>query len=323
MYDLLIATTQTFIVFIMIVVSFTLSIVLPWRKIASATTVLTTSIIFIFIVIFLMTSGLVGDLPVISDMSIGKWSILSVLGFYPRAVVEDYMLHQFITETFIHFDFIHVMFNFFGLLFLGAQLEQRIGWQRFLMIYFGSAVIANCVVLAISPFDVLGHSMDTAGIGASGGIFGILGALWYLYPRDEIFFPLFIIRKWPISLIVLIYGGASALFILLGTDDDVSHVAHFAGLIGSFPIAFLVRPKAEEEEEKLQNISEEELRKLAKTKEQKIHLKKAVQADEKDVRDAWLEEFFSEVKCPKCEGKGMNYDGKDAICNNCGKRIRP
>jgi predicted Zn-ribbon and HTH transcriptional regulator len=215
------------------------------------------------------------------------------------------------------------MFNFFGLLILGTQLEQRIGWERFLVIYFGSGIIAGAVVLFISPFGYLGHTMDTISIGASGCIFGILGALWYLYPREEIFFPLIIIRKWPISLIVLIYGGISALFILLGTEDNVSHIAHFAGLVGSFPIAFLVKPKKEEKKKGSDVLTTDQLMELATTKEQRKLLDRALEADEKDVRDAWLEDFFLKVKCPKCQGRGMNFDSKDATCPRCGKRIRP
>lgn len=318
-----ITVAQSFIVFIMIVASIILSVILPWKKKASATAVITTSIILIFIVVFLMTSNIFIDMPVIEGWSIGKLVILSDLGFYPRAIVDEYYLWQFITSTLIHFDFVHVMFNFLGLLILGSQLEQRVGWKRFLVIYFGSAVIANSVVLAISPFDILGHNMDTVSVGASGGIYGILGALWYLYPRDEIFFPLIIIRKWPISLIVLIYGGISALFILLNPDDDISHIAHFAGLIGSFPIAFLVRPKEEKKEEEMKALSKDELLQLAGNKEQKMVLHRALDADEKDVRDAWLEDFFSRIDCPKCSGRGMIYDGKDAICPRCGRRIRP
>ena len=217
------------------------------------------------------------------------------------------------------------MFNFLGLFILGTQLEQRIGWQRFLVIYYGSGIIAGAVVLAISPFEILGHTMNTVSLGASGCIFGLLGGFWYLYPREEIFFPLIIIRKWPVSLIVLVYGGLSALFIFLGSDDNVSHIAHFAGLVGAFPIAFLVREregKGDKDKEESRS-TKEELMVLANTKKKKEILEKALSADEDDVRHAWLEDFFRRVNCPKCKGTGMNYQGKDAICPKCGKRIRP
>ncbi|MBN1389712.1 MAG: rhomboid family intramembrane serine protease [Candidatus Thermoplasmatota archaeon] len=319
------SSTPSVILLLVIAISFVLAIVLPWKKKASATMVISISIIAVFVIDLLMTSEFLYNLPFLAGHPpFDRYVVLRNIGFFPRSIVDDYTVFQFITSTYMHADFMHLMFNTFGLIILGTQLEQRIGWERFLVIYFGSGVIAGAVVLFISPFGYLGHTMNTVSIGASGCIFGILGALWYLYPRDEIFFPLIIIRKWPISLIVLIYGGMSALFILLNTDDEVSHIAHFAGLVGSFPIAFLVKARKDDKKEKgLDKLTKEQLTGLTSTKRQKLLLDRALSSDEKDVRDAWLEEFFSSVNCPKCKGRGMNYDGKDATCSRCGKRIRP
>jgi membrane associated rhomboid family serine protease len=321
----ILTSTQSIIIMIIIMVSFALAVILPWKKKASATAVVSSSLILVFMIQFLLTEDFIYGLPFMENFSaFDQGELFSDLGFNPRTIVDDYTVYQFLTSTYLHSGFMHLMFNFFGLFILGTQLEQRIGWERFLIVYFGSGIIAGAVVLFISPFGYLGHTMNTVSIGASGCIFGILGALWYLFPREEIFFPLIIIRKWPISLIVLIYGGISALFILLGTDDEVSHIAHFAGLVGSFPIAFLVRPRQGEAKDKgLDVLTKDQLIELAKTKTQKKLLDRALEADEVDVRDAWLEDFFARVKCPKCSGSGMNYDGKDATCGRCGKRIRP
>ncbi len=324
MVDIL-SSTPSLLLFVMIIISLALAIILPWKKKATATTVISVSIMAIFIVQFLLTSDLIYDLPFFNNYTpTDRYAIFENLGFNPKAIVGDYSVYQFLTATYLHSGFMHIMFNFFGLLILGTQLEQRIGWERFLVIYFGSGIIAGAVILFISPFGYLGHTMGTISIGASGCIFGILGALWYLFPRDEIFFPLIIIKKWPISLIVLIYGGISALFILLGSDSEVSHIAHFAGLVGSFPIAFLVKPKKQDDEKKgLDVLTKDQLIELADSKQQRKLLDRALEADEKEVRDAWLEDFFSRIKCPKCSGSGMNYDSKDATCPRCGKRIRP
>ncbi|MFO8051081.1 MAG: rhomboid family intramembrane serine protease [Thermoplasmatota archaeon] len=320
----LFSSDHSLVLLVVITAGFVLSIVLPWLRKASATNVLSATILIVFVLQFLLTEGIFGDIPLIGGLSAGSSSLIyRDLAFYPRRLVDDLALHQFITSTFLHSDFFHMAFNLLGLFILGTQLEHRIGWKRFIVIYYGSGVIAGAVVLAISPFDILGHSMRTASLGASGCIFGLLGGFWYLYPREEIFFPLILIRKWPVSLIVLIYGGISALFILLGTDDNVSHIAHFAGLVGAFPIAFLVREKEEEEETKEEWTTSEDLLQLAKKRRQKEALEKARSADEEDVRKAWLEEFFERVDCPKCGRKGMSYEGKDAVCPKCGKRIRP
>lgn len=322
----LVNSDQSMVLLVVITAGFILSIVLPLLKKASATNVISATLIVVFVLQFLLTEGIFRGTPVIGPLSSGSRAVIfGDLAFYPRRLIEDIAVHQFITSTFLHSDFFHIMFNFLGLFLLGTQLENRIGWKRFLMIYYGSGIIAGAVVLAISPFDILGHDMNTYSLGASGCIFGLLGGFWYLYPKEEIFFPLIIIRKWPVSLIVLIYGGISALFILIGGDDNVSHIAHFAGLVGAFPIAFLVRERSSEEDEDVRKewTTRSDLIELARTKKQKEALRKAKDADEEDVRNAWLEEFFERVDCPKCKRRGMNYEGKDAFCPKCGKRIRP
>ncbi|MEA3558629.1 MAG: rhomboid family intramembrane serine protease [Candidatus Thermoplasmatota archaeon] len=321
----LVGGEHSLILLVMIAIGFILSIVLPWLKKASATNVISGTIIVVFAAQFVLTGDLFGGIPLLGELGSGSRSLLfQDLAFSPRRIIDDLFIHQFLTSTFLHSGFIHVMFNFLGLFILGTQLEQRIGWQRLLVIYYGSGIVAGAVVLVISPFDILGHTMNTVSLGASGCIFGLLGGFWYLYPREEIFFPLILIRKWPVSLIVLVYGGISALFILLGSDDNVSHIAHFAGLIGAFPIAFLVRKREGKEDEGKEDrkSTREELMVLADTRKKKEILEKALSADEDDVRDAWFEDLFKRVNCPKCKGKGMNYDGKEARCPRCGHRIR-
>ncbi|MFW3146271.1 MAG: rhomboid family intramembrane serine protease [Thermoplasmatota archaeon] len=317
---------HSWVLFIMVLASAILSVLLPWLKKATATNVLSASIILIFVAQFVMTSDIFSSLPLVGEsIHVSRDVLFRDLGFRPASIVDDIEIHQFLTSMFLHNDFLHVMMNFLGLFILGTQLEHKIGWKRFLILYYGSGIIAGAVVLSISPFDVLGHSMTSVSIGASGCIFGLLGGFWYLYPREEIYFPLIILKKWPISLIILLYGGFSALMILVRSDDEVSHVAHFAGMVGAIPIAFLIKPKSEEAEEVVKKLhaSSEELMALTTGKKQKEILNKALKADEEDVRDAWLEEFFSRINCPKCGGKGMHYEGKDAICPKCGKRLRP
>jgi ribosomal protein S27E len=164
--------------------------------------------------------------------------------------------------------------------------------------------------------------MGTVSIGASVCIYGILGAYWFLYPRDRIVFPLIIIKKWPISLIVAVYIGITALFIIIDSDSNVSHIAHFAGFVGAFPIAALVRPKPVEEGPALKKAKVDDLRPLAKTKEQKKALERVLKADEPEVRDAWLEDLFRKVDCPKCGNRGMAYAKDRAECPRCRKVLR-
>ncbi len=315
---------QAILVLCTMVLFLVLSILLPWKKRANATSVIALGISLIFLLQMLFSIEALYKLPILSGWEYqGRWGLIDALGFSPRAIVNDYAYHRFMTSTMLHADGFHLIMNFIGLFLLGTQLERKVGWQRFLVLYFGSGVIAGAVVLLVSPFEILGQSMDTVSIGASGCIYGILGAYWFLYPRDQIVFPLIIIKKWPVSLIVAVYIGITALFIILNTDSNVSHIAHFAGFVGAFPIAALVRPKPDEEKTKLKKAKVDDLEPLAKTKEQKKALKRVMEADEPEVRDAWLEDLFRKVDCPKCGSKGMRFSQGKAECNKCGKVIRP
>lgn len=286
--------------------------------------VLTASIMLIFTLVFIMDLanpdlsiyGLGGDT--------GQRAVNRELGFLPQGIIGDLSLYRFITAMFLHADFIHLVVNVVGLIAIGEQFERKIRWKKLLTIYFGSGIGAGCVVLIISPFGLLGNTMNTVSIGASGAIFGLLGAFWYLYPRERIVFPLLIIRRWSISTIFLIYAGIETLYIIMGKQDNIGHVAHVGGLVCSFPIAWLVRPgeggkeKSAREERDLGG-----LRSIARTKEQRKLLDRAISEDENDIREAWLEEFFSKVSCPRCGGEGMEYGNGTARCPDCKKIMRP
>ncbi len=293
-----------------IITSLFLAVYLPWKRGYSASMVVSASILIISALVFLIEI-------VVSDQT-----IVRDLGFYPRDIVDNYSIYRFLTPIYIHGDFLHLISNFLPLFFLGMQLESKLGWKRFLLLFFGSGIIAHCLVLSLSPVELLEQSMRTVSIGASGAVFGLLGGYWFLYPKDEVVFPLIIIKKWPISLIFIIYGGLETVLILFGGNDNISHVAHLGGLFGAFPVAALIRPpeKGEVEQEK---ISEEGLRKLTRTNRQRRLLKRVMDSDEKEVRDAWLEELFKTLKCPKCGHAGMDYNGKAGMCTSCGYRIRP
>ena len=126
-----------------------------------------------------------------------------------------------------------------------------------------------------------------------------------------------------IQLIILIYMGISVVMLLLNPDDQVNHFAHFAGIVVAVPLAWILRPPPVEEEVKVKKSTAESLRILATTKKRNEILDRALASDEKDVRDAWLEDFFQRVKCPKCEHSGMDYNGDIAECPSCGNKIRP
>lgn len=89
--------------------------------------------------------------------------------------------YTLITSMFLHFGFSHLMNNMVMLLVIGYSLEPEIGKIRFLLIYLGSGLMGN---LVSAWFDVNQGSYAVSA-GASGAIFGIVGALLYVAIRNH------------------------------------------------------------------------------------------------------------------------------------------
>ncbi len=82
------------------------------------------------------------------------------------------------SSAFLHYGPFHLAMNMFSLYFAGSILEQVVGRWRFLLIYVVSGIAGAAGALMWSP--------NAATAGASGAIFGILGALFVLERRGTI-----------------------------------------------------------------------------------------------------------------------------------------
>jgi membrane associated rhomboid family serine protease len=75
---------------------------------------------------------------------------------------------RLVTAGFLHASPIHILFNMLMLWWFGSPLEMLLGRGRFLGIYFVSILSGSAGALLLAP--------ESAVVGASGGVFGILGA---------------------------------------------------------------------------------------------------------------------------------------------------
>jgi membrane associated rhomboid family serine protease len=89
-------------------------------------------------------------------------------GSVSRATIEDGEYWRLLTAGFLHAGFFHLLFNMFGLWILGGLLEPGIGRLRFGLIYFVSLLAGSFGALLLEP--------DSPTVGASGAIFGLMGA---------------------------------------------------------------------------------------------------------------------------------------------------
>jgi membrane associated rhomboid family serine protease len=128
---------------------------------------------------------------------------------------------RLITAAFMHYGPIHLALNMYALFFAGALLERAVGRWRFLLLYLASGVAGSAGALVLKPL--------AATVGASGAVFGVLGALFVLERRGTIRTEGQIAG---LIVINLIFTLAFASFISVG--------GHVGGLIGGVVAMFLL-----------------------------------------------------------------------------------
>jgi len=134
---------------------------------------------------------------------------------------------QLITYAFLHGSLAHIFFNMFALFMFGRALEAYWGGRRFVLFYLVCVVTAALTQLAAQR----GAGVNEQVIGASGGIFGVLLAFAWYFPRQRIIL-LFPPIPMPAWLFVTLYGLLELFFGVTGTEAGVAHFAHLGGMAG-------------------------------------------------------------------------------------------
>ncbi len=144
-------------------------------------------------------------------------------------VLDPAMLVQqpwtIITSMFLHGGFVHLFFNGFALYMFGPYLEQIIGAKRFLAIYFGAGIVGGLAYAATYYLGILPASIPA--LGASGAIFGILGAVAVLRPNMQIimwFVPM------PMKFAAIVWVALSLLE-TVNVSSGIAGAAHLGGLV--------------------------------------------------------------------------------------------
>ena len=121
--------------------------------------------------------------------------------------------YRLITSAFLHASIIHIAFNMLMLWWFGQALESALGRARFLGVYFVSALAGSAGALLLS-----GEFVNT--VGASGAVFGILGAGLVLERKQ-----------------VYVFGGGALFVVILNVAftfavSNISIGGHLGGLAG-------------------------------------------------------------------------------------------
>lgn len=171
-------------------------------------------------------------------INIGIFALDAVLGALgrPRALLEagamvpllvaDGEWWRLITAMFLHIGLLHIAFNSLALLVFGQLMESAIGSGRMLALYLITGFAASVASFAFG-------SPQIAAAGASGAIFGLLGA-WLVYN----------LRRRSLS---LARSNIQSALLLIGinlvfgfTVPGIDNVAHIGGLIAGLAAGFVV-----------------------------------------------------------------------------------
>jgi rhomboid protease GluP len=169
------------------------------------------TILAINIFVFILTS-----IPVLGGQ-------LTSLGIGFNLLISEGEYWRLITPMFLHATFMHLLFNMFSLYLFGPELEQLTGKARFLTIYFLSGLVGN-----IATYLLLDWKYQS--LGASGAIYGILGAFGALVYYTKHFMPQ--LKQIIVPIIVI---GVIMTFL----QPNINVTAHLAGLITGFIIGMI------------------------------------------------------------------------------------
>jgi membrane associated rhomboid family serine protease len=252
--------------------------------------------------------------------------IIGELGFKPTylSLGQFPQIYTLFTSMFVHANFLHILGNMLVFFFIGAAFEQRIGAKKFLFIYLVTGVIGALT------FSVANLNSLVPLVGASGAIFGILGAFAYSYPRDEVVMPvpigIMIIMRIKVIYATIIFAVVETVIVYFSGQDNVAHLAHFGGLVsGVIFAAILVGKQGEKTKDKQglgygnapvstsDAINFSHLNELARTPQLKSMLERIKKENVLQVRNIWLDYFLDKISCPVC-GKSLHHLNRKIWC---------
>jgi rhomboid protease GluP len=132
------------------------------------------------------------------------------------------------TALFLHANWLHLIMNGAGLWIFGTAVEKTMGRWRFLVVFLLAGALGNVASAFVAHYDVA--------IGASGGIFGVIGAftivVWRL--RSPMYH---VLRR---RLLVVLALMIATDFTIGGLEPHVDNLAHVGGFISGILIALLL-----------------------------------------------------------------------------------
>jgi membrane associated rhomboid family serine protease len=177
------------------------------------------------------------------------WEFMMRFYFTPKLILaaEGPGVLSSITSMFMHANFFHLLSNMGALWVFGRRVEDACGAWRFLVFYLLAGVSAGLMTTLVL------YNSPVPNVGASGAIFGVMGAYVLLYPGGRIRTLVFIsfVPAWPriragwIVLYFLAVQIIPALEIMFSDADyGIGYWAHLGGFFAAIFIFLFLRPEA-------------------------------------------------------------------------------
>ena len=157
-------------------------------------------------------------------------TVLDMFGALFGPLVAEGQYWRLLTAVFLHIGFVHIAFNSLGLFVVGTAFERTSGSLRMAAVYIGSGLAGSALSYLASP--------AVRSAGASGAIFGVLGALAvYLFVNRQEFGRL---GQREITTVLFL----AAMNLLNGlTTPGVDNWAHAGGLVAGAVLGLAIMPR--------------------------------------------------------------------------------
>ena len=178
--------------------------------------IVTYILIFICILVFIL-------MYVLGNGSTDNYTLL-VFGANVDTLTKNGDYYRLFTSMFLHIGILHLLCNMYSLYIIGKEVENVFGKVKYLIIYLLSGIAGSILSLAFNH--------NTICAGASGAIFGLLGALLYFGYYYRTYLGATLTRSIiPVIVLNLIIGF---------TSSGIDNAAHIGGLVGGILIAMAV-----------------------------------------------------------------------------------
>ena len=143
-------------------------------------------------------------------------------------IIEDGSYYRMFTSMFLHADTQHLFNNMIILFFVGEIVEKKVGHIAYVLIYFLSGIMGDVFSMG---YEFLSGEFYSS-VGASGAVFGVVGALFLLVLLNRGRLESITMGRMAFAILFSLYNGF--------TSTSTNNAAHVGGILTGFAITALI-----------------------------------------------------------------------------------